>query len=256
MIPIKNDTEIAAMREVCHMAAIVLNKLEMATKVGTTTYELDQYGREVIKSLGAESACFNYRVGEKVYPAYTCISVNEEVVHGIGSMKRVISDGDLVSLDVCVSYNGFIGDNAKTVIVGGSRSELADKLVTTTEEAMYEGIENARVGKRIGDISAAIQTYVEKRGFSVVRDFVGHGVGRSMHEEPQIANFGRKNTGAKIYPGMTFAIEPMVNEGGHRVEYAEDGWTAVTSDKKLSAHFEHTVLVTESGPEILTILKK
>lgn len=256
MIPIKNDEEIAAMREVGQKAAIVLAELEKATVPGVSTYELDQLGREVIENLGAKSACFKYKVGSKIYPAYTCISLNEEVVHGIGRQDVVVKEGDLVSLDVCVDFNGFIGDNAKTVIVGEPNDQESVNLVKTTEEALNEAIKMARVGKRIGDISSTVQNYVEKRGFSVVRDFVGHGVGRSMHEEPQIPNFGRKNTGPKIYAGMVFAIEPMVNAGSHNVEYASDGWTAVTCDKKLSAHFEHTVLITDSGPEILTFLKK
>lgn len=254
MIPIKNKDGIARMREACRVAATVLAKMRQLVAPGITTFDLDQEARKVMESLGARSACFNYKTGrgQRPYPSYTCISVNEEVVHGIGSMKRVLRPGDIVSLDVVVEYNGWIGDNAATVRLDPISAE-ADRLLRVTEEALYHGIGFAKVGNRIGDISNAIQTYVESRGFNVVRDMVGHGVGRSMHEEPQIPNFGRKGTGDRIAPGMTLAIEPMVNVGTHRIDTLADGWTIVTADRKPSAHFEHTVLTTENGPEILTI---
>lgn len=253
MIPIKNKEGIARMRDACHVAASVLAKMRTLVSPGVTTYDLDHEARRVIEGFGARSACFNYKTsrGQKPYPSYTCISVNEEVVHGIGSIKRILRPGDVVSLDVVVEYNGWIGDNATTVRLEPVASET-DRLLKVTEEALYHGISFARVGNRIGDISNAIQTYVESRGFNVVRDMVGHGVGRSMHEEPQIPNFGRKGSGERITPGMTLAIEPMVNMGTHRIETLSDGWTIVTADRKPSAHFEHTVLTTESGPEILT----
>lgn len=254
MIPIKSAEEISKIREASFIAAKVLDEMCKKATPGISTYELDQFGKNLISEMGAESACFNYQVGSKRYPAYTCISVNEEVVHGIGTFKRILKKGDIVSIDVSVLYNSYIGDNAKTVIVE-STSKEAEKLLKVTEEALYKGIEQARPDNRVGDISAAIQEHVEKHGFSIVRDFVGHGVGRSMHEEPQIPNHGRKNSGPKLKAGMTLAIEPMVNQGGYEVRYADDGWTAVTKDGKLSAHFEHTVLVSEQGPEILTILK-
>ncbi len=252
MIPIKNPEAIRRMRESCAIAATVLERLREQVRPGITTKDLDEIGRDLIASLGARSACHGYQLHSRRYPAHTCLSVNEEVVHGIGSLKRILRDGDIISLDVVVEYNGWIGDNATTVPVGAIAPRTAE-LLKVTEEALHVGIKQAQVGNRIGDISHAVQAYVEARGFSVVREMVGHGVGREMHEEPQIPNFGRKNTGEKIRPGMTLAIEPMVNLGGFQVRTLGDGWTVVTTDGKPSAHFEHTVLTTDSGPEILTI---
>lgn len=252
-IPIKNAEGIRRMREACAIAAEILAKLKEQARPGVTTYDLDQIGRDLIASYGARSAPYGYRHGSgRPYPAYTCLSVNEEVVHGIGSLKRILRDGDIISLDVTVEYNGYIGDNAITVPIGHITPRVAE-LLKVTERALYIGIEQAQVGNRIGDISHAIQVYVEAHGFSIVREMVGHGVGQSMHEEPQIPNFGRKGTGEKIKPGMTLAIEPMVNLGVHQVRTLSDGWTIVTADGKPSAHFEHTVLTTDSGPEILTV---
>ncbi len=251
-IPIKNAEGIRRMREACAVAAAVLAKLQEQVRPGITTYDLDQIGRDLIASHGARSAPHGYLLGSRRYPAYTCLSVNEEVVHGIGSIKRILRDGDIISLDVTVEYNGWIGDNALTIPVGAIAPRVAD-LLRVTEQAMHLGIQQAVVGNRIGDISYTIQTFVESHGFGVVREMVGHGVGRSMHEEPQIPNFGRKSTGDRIKPGMTLAIEPMVNLGGHQVRTLSDGWTVVTADGQPSAHFEHTVLTTDSGPEILTV---
>jgi methionyl aminopeptidase len=251
-IPIKNAEGIRRMRESCAIAATVLAKMKQEVRPGITTYDLDQIGREIIASFGARSACYGYQLHASRYPAYTCISVNEEVVHGIGSLKRILRPGDIVSLDVVVEYNGYIGDNAITVPVGPIAPRVAE-LLQVTQAALTLGIEQAQVGNRIGDISHAVQTYVEAAGFSVVREMVGHGVGQAMHEEPQIPNFGRKNSGEKIKPGMTLAIEPMVNMGRHAVRTLSDHWTVVTADGQPSAHFEHTVLTTEAGPEILTI---
>jgi methionyl aminopeptidase len=252
MIPLKNPEAIARMRESCAIAATVLARLKAQVRPGITTYDLDQIGRDLIASFGARSACHGYQLHSRRYPAYTCLSVNEEVVHGIGSLRRILRDGDIIALDVVVEYNGYIGDNALTVPVGTIAPRTAE-LLKVTEEALHLGISRAVVGNRIGDISHAVQTFVESHGFGVVREMVGHGVGRAMHEEPQIPNFGRRNTGEKIRPGMTLAIEPMVNLGGHAVRTLSDGWTVVTSDGTPSAHFEHTVLTTDSGPEILTI---
>lgn len=254
MIPIKNKEGIARMRESCAIAALVLKQLKELVRPGITTYDLDQAARDFIAQQGARSACYGYQIGNRRFPAYTCLSVNEEVVHGIGSMKRVLHDGDVVSLDVVIEYNGYIGDNATSVALGSVPPRVAE-LLKVSEEALYLGIKEAIVGNRIGAISHAIQTYVEAHGFGVVRDLVGHGVGVSMHEEPQIPNFGRKNSGDKIKPGMTLAIEPMVNLGTYRTKTLSDGWTIVTADNSPSAHFEHTVLTTENGPEILTIPK-
>jgi methionyl aminopeptidase len=212
---------------------------------------LEEAGRDWIARLGARSACYGYQHGSRRYPAHTCISVNDEVVHGIPSFRRILRDGDIVSLDIVVWHDGYVGDNACTVPVGIIQPQLQD-LLRVTREALDLGIREARVGQRIGDVSAAIQHHVESHGYSVVRDMVGHGVGVAMHEPPEIPNFGRKGTGDRIKAGMTLAIEPMVNLGGHKTKILGDGWTCVTADGSPSAHFEHTVLTTEAGPEILT----
>lgn len=254
-LPVKSDEEVQAVREACVIAATVLDRLCGMVAPGVTTYDIDQEGKRLLAGFGAESACFNYQVGSRVYPAYTCLSVNEEVVHGIGKLATVLRDGDNITVDVVVRYHGFIGDNARTLIVGQG-SEAMRRLVKTTEEALAIGIARARAGNRVGDISHAIQHFVEKHGYSVVREFVGHGVGRTMHEDPQIPNYGRKKSGAKLYPGMTLAIEPMVMAGRPEITIAEDGWTALARDGQPAAHFEHTVLVTDGDPEILTIPEK
>lgn len=251
-IPIKNKEGIARMREACAIAATVLHKLRPMVRPGITTQDLEEAGRDHIAKLGARSACYGYQHGSRRYPAHTCISVNDEVVHGIPSLRRVLRDGDIVSLDVVVWHEGYVGDNACTVPVG-TVSPANETLLRVTREALDVGIRQALVGNRIGDISAAIQQHVEENGFSVVREMVGHGVGVAMHEPPEIPNFGRRGTGDRIRPGMTLAIEPMVNAGGHRTRTLADGWTVVTADGSASAHFEHTVLTSEGGPEILTI---
>lgn len=250
MIPIKNERQIARMREACAIAADVLQELRALVRPGISTQDLEEAGRDAIAKRGAKSACYGYQVGSRRYPAHTCISVNEEVVHGIPSFRRILRDGDVVAIDVVVAYNGFVGDNAATYPVG-TVSPRIQQLLAVTEHSLRLAIEQARVGNRISDISQAVQRHVEANGFSVVRDMVGHGVGLSMHEEPQIPNFGRE-VRDRILPGMTLAIEPMVNLGGYRTKVLADGWTIVTSDGSPSAHFEHTVLTTEAGPEILT----
>lgn len=254
-IPIKSKEGIARMREACAIAATVLENLKPLVRPGITTQDLEEAGRDWIAHLGARSACYGYQNGSRRYPAHTCISVNDEVVHGIPSFRRVLRDGDIVSLDIVVWYNGYVGDNAFTLPVGAIQPGL-EQLLRVSREALDLGIRQAQVGNRIGDISATIQQYVEGHGFSVVRDMVGHGVGVSMHEPPEIPNFGRKGTGDRIRPGMTLAIEPMVNLGGHKTKILGDGWTCVTADGSPSAHFEHTVLTTENGPEILTVPRK
>ncbi|HEX2851635.1 MAG TPA: type I methionyl aminopeptidase [Opitutaceae bacterium] len=251
-IPIKNKEGIAKMREACAIAATVLDSLKLLVRPGITTQDLEEAGRDMIARLGARSACYGYQHGSRRYPAHTCISVNDEIVHGIPSFKRILREGDIVSLDIVVWHKGYVGDNAYTVPVGPVSAPV-EKLLRVTREALDLGIRQAQVGNRIGDISHAIQTYVESNGFSVVRDMVGHGVGTSMHEPPELPNFGRKGTGDKIKPGMTLAIEPMVNLGGYKTKILSDGWTCVTADGSPSAHFEHTVLTTETGPEILTL---
>jgi methionyl aminopeptidase len=252
MIPVKDREGISRMREVCAIAAAVLDSLKPLVRPGITTMDLEEAGRAEIARFGARSACYGYQHGARRYPAYTCISVNEEVVHGIPSFKRILREGDIVSLDIVLEYNGYIGDNAFTVPVSPVAPRV-EKLLRVTREALDVGIRAAQVGNRIGDISNAIQAHVEGHGLSVVRDMVGHGVGVAMHEPPEIPNFGKRGTGEKIKPGMTFAIEPMVNLGGYATRTRPDGWTVVAADGSPSAHFEHTVLTTEKGPEILTI---
>jgi len=234
------------MRPACVLAGMVLNEVAAFIKPGVTTREIDNFAAQVIRGHGARSAFLGYRK----YPCQTCISVNEEVVHGLAG-ERVVKFGDIVSLDVGVVYRGFVGDTAKTVAAGGC-SVAAQRLMDVTERALFAGIAAALPGNRVTDISRAVQEYVEGNHFSVVREFVGHGVGRTMHEEPQVPNFVDRNSNQRLRPGMTLAIEPMVNAGGASVKILKDGWTVVTQDGSLSAHFEHTVLITEGRPEILT----
>ncbi len=252
--PVRPAAEVQSIREACQVAATVLRRLSDAVVAGMTTYDLDQLGRKEIAALGAESACFNYSAGDRRFPAHICISVNEEVVHGIGRLDRTLEEGDAVSIDVVVRYNGFIGDNATTVLLEPAAKEVV-QLVSAARQSLDLAIEQARPGNRVGDISNAVERFIKKRGYGIVREFVGHAVGTSMHEPPQIPNFGRRGQGALLKPGMALAIEPMINLGRPEVHILDDGWTAVASDGKCSAHFEHTVLVTESDPEILTIPK-
>jgi methionyl aminopeptidase len=246
MIILKSERDLEAMRPACAVASTVLHEVAAFIQPGVTTRQVDDYAAARMKQYGAKSAFLGYRK----YPCHICISVNEQVVHGLAN-ARVLNFGDIVSLDVGVIYNGFIGDTAKTVAVGGCNL-LAQRLMDVTEKALYEGIAQAMPGKRVVDISRAVQSFVESNGYSVVREFVGHGVGRSMHEEPQIPNFVDGKSSPKLRPGMTIAIEPMVNAGLPGVKILNDGWTVVTQDGSLSAHFEHTVLITEAQPEILT----
>ncbi|HXU76178.1 MAG TPA: type I methionyl aminopeptidase [Methylomirabilota bacterium] len=250
MIILKSERDLEAMRPACGVASTVLNEVSAFIQPGVTTQQVDEFAAARIKHHGAKSAFLGYRK----YPCNICISVNEQVVHGLAG-ARALQFGDIVSLDVGVVYNGFIGDTARTVAVGGC-GLAAQKLMDVTEKALYEGIAQAVSGHRVVDISRAIQTYVEENGFSVVREYVGHGVGRTMHEEPQVPNFVDKKQSPKLRPGMTLAIEPMVNAGLPGTKTLDDGWTVVTQDGSLSAHFEHTVLITEGEPEILTCPEK
>jgi methionyl aminopeptidase len=246
MIILKSERDLDSMRPACAVAGTVLEEIAAFIKPGVTTRQVDEFAARRIKQHGAKSAFLGYRK----YPCHTCLSVNEEVVHGLAG-DRELHFGDIVSVDVGVFYKGFVGDTARTVAVGGC-SVAAQRLMDVTEHALYEGIAAAVPGNRVTDISRAVQTYVESNGFSVVREFVGHGVGRSMHEEPQVPNFVEPRSNQKLRPGMTLAIEPMVNAGQAGVKILKDGWTVVTQDGLLSAHFEHTVLITEGEPEILT----
>lgn len=247
MINIRSPQEIAKIRKSSSLVARALEKVKEAIRPGVSTAELDRIAEETIKRGGGKPAFKGYRG----FPASLCVSVNEEVVHGIPG-KRRLKKGDIVSLDLGVLMDGYYGDAAITVPVG-EISELAKRLLQVTEEALYRGIEKARAGNRLFDISHAIQRWVEAAGFSVVRDFVGHGIGRSLHEEPQVPNFGPPNQGPRLEAGMVLAIEPMVNTGTWRVKVLENGWTVVTADGGLSAHFEHTVAITEGDPEILSL---
>jgi methionyl aminopeptidase len=251
MIIIKTERDLEAMRPACRLAALVLDEVAAYVQPGVTTRMVDQFAAGRIQHHGGRSAFLGYRR----YPCHLCISVNEQVVHGLAGERR-LEFGDIVSLDVGVVYNGFIGDTARTVAVGGCSLE-AQRLLDVTEQALQEGIGAARAGNRVADISRAVQKCVEQNGYSVVREFVGHGVGRSMHEDPQIPNYLEAGRGVeKLKPGMTLAIEPMVNAGGPEVKVLKDGWTVVTEDGQLSAHFEHTVLITTAEPEVLTCHEK
>ena len=250
MIILKSERDIEGMRAAGAVASAVLDDLCTWITPGITTEEIDCYASSCIKSRGAKSAFLGYRK----YPCHVCLSVNEEVVHGLAG-DHPVHFGDIVGIDVGVFYQGYIGDTAKTIAVGGC-DVLAQKLIDVTEKALYEGIGQARAGNRVADISCAIQNFVERNGFSIVREFVGHGVGRSMHEEPQVPNYVDGKASPRLRTGMTLAIEPMVNAGGPAVEILRDGWTVVTKDGQPSAHFEHTVLITDSEPEILTCLAK
>lgn len=251
MIPIKTAEDLRRMRVACRLSAEVLAEVAAEVRPGVTTGELDAFAGERMRARGVRSAFFGYGG----FPGQTCISLNEEVVHGIPG-ARVINAGDLVSLDLGVMAEGFIGDNATTVRVGEVDAG-SERLCAVCEACLAAAIDAARAGNRLGDIGHAVQHLAEAAGFSVVRDFCGHGVGRKLHEEPQVPNFGQPGKGPVLKPGMTLAIEPMINLGTHRVDTLPNGWTVRTRDRKRSAHFEHTVLVTAEGPaEILTCVEK
>lgn len=249
MIPIKRPHEIEAMRRSGQAVAEIRDELAAAIQPGITTGEIDALAARLIRQRGGKSPFHGYRG----FPGHICISVNEEVVHGIGGRRHLLY-GDLVKLDVGIILDGWVGDTATSIPVGVVAPEVAE-LCRQTEAALYAGIEQARAGKRLGDICATIEKHVSRAGYSVVREFVGHGVGRSLHEEPQIPNYGKAGTGPLLKAGMTLAIEPMVNLGRPEVKILADGWTVVTTDGRPSSHFEHTVLVTENEPEILTCRK-
>lgn len=245
-IPIKTADDIEGMRVSGRLVAEVRDELAAIVQPGMTTGEIDQMAAEFMKARNCKSPFLGYRG----FTGHICISVNEEVVHGIGGSRK-LAYGDILKLDVGVIYDGWVGDTAVTIPVGAVSRDL-EKLISKTQESLAEGISRAREGRRLGDVSAAIEACVVGGGFSVVREFVGHGVGRKLHEEPQIPNYGTADTGPRLKAGMTLAIEPMVNLGRPEVKILDDGWTVVTVDRKPSAHFEHTVLVTEGEPEILT----
>jgi methionyl aminopeptidase len=250
MIELKSRCEVEKMRRAAGVVSSILKELESMVAPGVTTKVLDREAERLIGKHGAKPAFKNYQVGRNVFPAVLCVSVNDEIVHGIPSGRRLV-DGDIVSLDFGVVYEEFYGDSAVTVPVGTIDDE-SRSLIETTERCMYAGIEQLRPGKRLGDVGAAVQEIAEREGYGVVRDFVGHGIGRALHEDPQVPNFGKSGRGQALRAGMVLAIEPMINMGTPGVRVLDDGWTAVTADGSRSAHFEHTVAVTDDGPVILT----
>lgn len=250
-VEVKSSEELATMRRAGAVVADILVVLQGLVKPGLTTGDIDQIAREELKKRGAKPAFLNYHG----FPGVICVSINHEVVHGIPSAKRALKDGDIVGLDFGAIVDRFYGDSAVTVGVGDISAEAA-KLIRVTRESLELGIAAVKAGARVGDIGAAVQKHAEAEGYGVVREFVGHGIGRALHEEPPIPNYGKAGTGPRLKAGMTIAIEPMVNLGGPEVMTLEDGWTAVTKDRKLSAHFEHTVAVTETGYDILTLPSK
>ena len=249
MIVLKSAREIDIMRKACQISAEALRLAGEAVKEGVSTWEIDKIAYDYIKKQGAEPNFLNYNG----YPATACISINDEIIHGIPSKNRILHRGDIVSIDLGAKIDGYNGDNAATFAVGAI-SDDAKRLCQTTEESLYKGIEQAVAGGRLGDIGYAVQSYCEDRGFSVVREYTGHGVGTHLHEDPSVPNYGTPGRGVRLLPGMTIAIEPMITLGKAAINVMPDGWTVKTRDGSLAAHYEHTVVVTSSGPVILTKL--
>lgn len=247
MIVLKTARELTLMREACRISAGALRVAGEAVRPGISTWEIDRIAYNYIKSQGAEP---NF-LGLYGFPATACISINDEVIHGIPSKTRILKEGDIVSIDLGAKKDGFNGDNAATFAVGNI-SEEARKLMDVTRESLYEAIKAAVPGNKIGDIAFAVQSYCESHGYGVVREYTGHGVGKELHEDPSVPNYGKAGRGVRLIPGMTLAIEPMINEGTALIKVMPDGWTVKTRDAKLSAHFEHTVAITADGPVILT----
>ncbi len=251
MVYLKSEREIEQICASCRIAAETMARVLESVKVGVTTAELDRIAARYIKSQGAVASAKGYQVpGRPPYPGSVCISVNDEVVHGI-PRERPLRDGDILSVDIAVKWRGYHGDMNVTTVAGAA-SAAAQRLVDTTREAMERGIRAAVVGNRLGDLGHAIQSYVEAQGYSIVREYCGHGIGRSFHEDPQVLHYGRPGTERRLEAGMVFTVEPMVNAGGAAVRELDDGWTAVTADGALSAQFEHTVAVTRAGPRVLS----
>lgn len=249
MIVLKTNRELTLMREACRISAGALKAAGEAVQPGVTTAEIDRIAYEYIKKQGANPNFLHLYD----FPATACISINDEVIHGIPSKNRVIKEGDIVSIDLGAELEGYNGDNAAT-FAAGKISPEAQRLCDVTKESLYEGISKAIAGGRLGDIGWAVQNYCEQRGYGVVRSFTGHGIGRKVHEDPSVPNYGTPGRGVRLLPGMTIAIEPMINQGVPGVKTMSDGWTVKTADGKLSAHFEHTIAITSNGPVILTEL--
>jgi methionyl aminopeptidase len=253
LIIIKTDKELKVMRQANRIIAIILSEMEDKIKPGVSTLELDQWAEERILGLDAKPGFKGYVSGSRMFPATLCTSINEEVVHGIPSSERILEEGDIIGIDVGCIYKGFYGDGAFTYAVG-KVSDEAQHLMDTCKKALNIGIEKARKGNRISDIGNAIDRFVSPKGYGIVRDLTGHGVGRKLHEEPQVLNYNDGKKGKKLKLNMTLAIEPMINAGTYRVKTLDDNWTVVTEDGSLSAHFEHSIAITGNGPEILTRL--
>ena len=252
MISIKSSNEINKMKEACRVVKMAHIEVAKAIKVGMTTKQIDDIVEKVIKENGANPSCKGYPAGyENPFPAATCISINDEVIHGIPS-DRALKDGDIVSVDIVADKDGYFGDATRSYVIGKG-TDIANKLVKVAEESFFEGVKQAKAGNRIGDISHAIQMYVEKNGFSVIREFQGHGIGTDMHEDPGVPNYGKSGKGNRLEEGMTLAVEPMISEGDWEVSELDNGWTIVTMDGSLSAHYENTILITKNGAEILTM---
>lgn len=247
MIVLKTSSELRQMKEACVIAAGALKAAGEAVEPGVSTAYVNTVAHDYIVKHGAKPTFLGYNG----YPAASCISINEEIIHGIPSKTRIIQPGDIVSIDVGATFKGYVGDNAAT-FAAGEISPEAQRLCDTTKESLYEGIKAAVAGGRLGDIGSAIQRYCEDRGFSVVREYTGHGVGRVMHEDPSVPNYGTPGRGVRLLPGMTIAIEPMINMGGAAIRQMPDGWTVKTKDGKPAAHFEHSIAITANGPVILT----
>jgi len=248
MIILKTNRELQFMKRAGRVAANALKIAGEAVEPGVSTWEIDRAAKKYIESEGAEPTFLGYGG----FPATCCISVNQVVIHGIPSKKQIIREGDIVSIDVGATLEGYVGDNAWTFPCG-EVSEEAQRLMDTTRESLFEGIKAAQPNNRLGDVGSAVQRYAEARGYSVVRDFVGHGVGAKMHEDPSVPNYGTPGRGVRLLPGMTIAIEPMITEGTYKVKTLDDGWTTVTADGKLAAHFENSIAITPDGPVILTV---
>lgn len=250
MIIVKSKSEIDLMRESGKVTGLILKELEDFIKPGLSTADIDKFVEKHIRQHGMIAACKGYGG----FPASACVSINDEVVHGIPNKKRILREGDIVSVDFCTTYKGYISDAARTYPVG-EVGENASKLIKVAKESFFKGLEYCKIGNRLSDISHAIQMHVEENGFGVIRDFVGHGIGQEMHEDPQIPNYGRPGRGPRLAEGMVFAIEPMISEGSFNVKVLSDDWTAVTIDGKLSAHYENTVVITDGEPELLTLVE-
>ena len=256
MVTIKSKREIELMKEACHVAALAQKAVEQAIRPGISTWELDKIAEKTIRENGGIPAEKGYPSGEKGipdFPGSICSSINDEVIHGIPSKKVILKEGDIISIDLVAYKNGFNGDCARTYIVEKTTKE-AERLVNVTKQAFFEGIKFAKKGFRLGDISCAIGEYIQKNGYSVVKEFQGHGIGRQMHEDPGIPNYGKAGRGIRLEPGMTLAIEPMVIMGKPGILQLDDGWTIISEDGSLASHYENTILITEKEPEILTII--